>query len=85
MFLDYWGDQLRFLAQRMSEYLDTPLFGGETGRQYWKDFAWLLTAAEEAGSRQAMGASGVPARTAKEAAATNASIGGSEAVGADEV
>jgi len=45
VFLDYWGDQLSFLALRMAAYLDAPLFGGETGRQYWKDFAWLLDAA----------------------------------------
>lgn len=83
VFLDYWGDQLRFLAQRMSAYLDSPLFGGETGRQYWKDFAWLLTAAEEAGSRQAMGAAGPPVGTAKDAAATQARPDGLGAATAD--
>jgi hypothetical protein len=85
VFLDYWGDQLRFLAQRMSAYLDTPLFGGDTGREYWKDFAWLLAAAEEAGSRLPMDTSASLTRTARDVAAIDVSLRGAGAVTADEI
>lgn len=52
IFLDYWGDMLRYLDRRLVPILDQELFGGLTGRQYWRSFAWLLMQASQRGGPQ---------------------------------
>ncbi len=48
IFFWYWGDALRNLGDVLESFLETEQLKDLTGRQYWKDFAWLI---EQAKSR----------------------------------
>jgi hypothetical protein len=42
LFLSYWGDTLRVFNAALGDFLSQEQAKGLTGRQMWKDFAWLL-------------------------------------------
>lgn len=47
VFLDYWGRPICMLADALGNFLDEAHFAdGTTGREYWKDFVWLIREAQ---------------------------------------
>lgn len=52
VFFEYWGPVLCLFQKRLGNFLDETVGGDLRGRDYWRDFCWIIEEAKRRGHDQ---------------------------------